>query len=97
MAAEQTNIWFGKFLPIVCKMTQVHSKFFLDEMITIRNKEHVKKLQKRGLWPCLVPVEELKLPRKWIGHAIYIVSITAVETYTMGLHSHTDETCIADI
>ncbi|KZT07866.1 uncharacterized protein LAESUDRAFT_736147 [Laetiporus sulphureus 93-53] len=36
-AAEQANVWFGKFQSITREMTKSHYNFFLDEMINIRN------------------------------------------------------------
>ncbi len=61
-AAEQVNVWFGKFLSVVREMTEVHYHFFLDEMISIYNSYREEVLAKRGLSPRLIPVEELKLP-----------------------------------
>ncbi|TFK78734.1 hypothetical protein K466DRAFT_506824 [Polyporus arcularius HHB13444] len=62
-AAEQANVWFGKFLPIVREMGEVRYNFFLDEVIMMRNEERVKVLDKRGARPRLVPLEELQLPK----------------------------------
>ncbi|KAI0713063.1 hypothetical protein C8T65DRAFT_574185, partial [Cerioporus squamosus] len=62
-AAEQANVWFGKFLPVVREMSEMHYNFFLDEMILIRNEYTVSVLEKRGSHPRLVPLEELALPR----------------------------------
>ncbi|KAI0742302.1 hypothetical protein C8Q80DRAFT_1109352, partial [Daedaleopsis nitida] len=60
---EQTNVWYGKFLPVVREMTALHYNFFLDEMVVIYNDYKVKTLEKRGLKPRLIPVEELLAPR----------------------------------
>lgn len=62
-AAEQANVWFGKFLAIVREMSEVHFNFFLDEMIIIYNEEVVARLDRTGKCPRLVPVDELALPR----------------------------------
>ena len=62
-AAEQVNVWFGDFGPIVREMTEVHHEFFLDEMIAIYNEHKVSELWKRGCRPRIVPDEELSLPR----------------------------------
>ncbi len=63
-AAEQANVWFGKFLPVVREMGELHYNFFLDEMILIRNEFTVSVLQKRGRRPRLVPLDELSMPRQ---------------------------------
>ena len=60
-AAEQANVWYGKFLPIVREMTSVHYNFFLDEMISIHNASVERDLRKNAE-PRLVPEEELKCP-----------------------------------
>ena len=62
-AAEQTNVWFGKFLPVVREMGVVRYNFFLDEMIAMHNEERIKKLRNGKARPRLVPLEELRLPR----------------------------------
>ena len=62
--AEQTNVWVGKFLPIVREMSEVHFNFFLDEMTHDRNEHTVGLLERRSRHPRLVPLEELALPRK---------------------------------
>ena len=62
-AAEQTNVWFGKFLAVVREMGEIHFNFFLDEMIMIHNEWQAGVLRARGARPTLVPVAELKLPR----------------------------------
>ena len=61
--AEQTNVWMGKFLPIVREMSEVHYNFFLDEAIEAFNDHKVTTLGKRGARPRMVPVSELVLPR----------------------------------
>ena len=62
-AAEQGNVWFGKFMPVVREMDELHFNFFLDEMILIRNEWQVGVLAKRGFHPRLIPRAELALPR----------------------------------
>lgn len=62
--AEQTNVWMGKFLPIVREMSEVHYNFFLDEMTHDKNEEKVAILLRRGRHPRIVPLEELELPRR---------------------------------
>ena len=54
----------GKFLPIVREMSEVHYNFFLDEMTHDKNEEKVAILFRRGRHPCIVPLEELELPRR---------------------------------
>ena len=61
-AAEQTNVWYGKFLPVVREMSQVHFNFFLDEMITIHNAFRATKLEELKARPRLVPLDELAVP-----------------------------------
>ncbi|RDX54688.1 hypothetical protein OH76DRAFT_1340898, partial [Lentinus brumalis] len=63
-AAEQGNVWFGKFMPVVREMSEIHYNFFLDEMILIHNEQRVALLAKRGCRPRLVPLQELVLPRE---------------------------------
>ena len=60
---EQTNVWFGKFLPLVRDMLAVNYKFFLDEMIAVYNGYKVDILGKRGKKPRIIPGDELRLPR----------------------------------
>lgn len=62
-AAEQANVWFGKFLPVVREMSLDHYNFYLDEMILIYNEQKEKALGQKGRRPRLIPVEELQLPR----------------------------------
>jgi hypothetical protein len=50
-AAEQTNAWFGAFLPICREMLHVKYNFFLDEMIIMRNRMTKAKLEKDGKSP----------------------------------------------
>lgn len=63
-ACEQTNGWFGQFLPIVREMGEVNYNFFLDEMIVVHNEWQVGVLEARGARPRLVPMDELRLPRE---------------------------------
>ena len=60
-AAEQTNVWFGKFTPIVREMTETHYNFFLDDVIMTHNEHQEQVLGQRGCFPRLVPVDELTL------------------------------------
>ncbi|RDX47787.1 hypothetical protein OH76DRAFT_1353662 [Lentinus brumalis] len=62
-ACEQTNGWFGFFLPVVREMGEVNYNFFLDEMILIHNEWKVDVLRARGARPRIVPMSELALPR----------------------------------
>ncbi|TFK82744.1 hypothetical protein K466DRAFT_499739, partial [Polyporus arcularius HHB13444] len=62
-ACEQTNVWFGLFLPVVREMGEVNYNFFLDEMIMEHNDWQVEVLRARGSRPRLVPIAELALPR----------------------------------
>ncbi|KAI0724250.1 hypothetical protein C8T65DRAFT_563690, partial [Cerioporus squamosus] len=61
-AAEQVNVWFGKFIAVVREMSEIRYNFFLDEMITIYNAYREAVLAKKGKHPRIIPVEELKLP-----------------------------------
>ncbi len=59
-AAEQANVWFGKFLPVVREMGEIRYNFFLDEMIAIYNEHKVAVQQARGRRPRVMPLEELQ-------------------------------------
>ena len=59
-AAEQTNVWYGKFLPVVREMSQVHFNFFLDEMIKQKDRILIDDLEKRGHLPW-------SIPRTWLS------------------------------
>ncbi|THU87679.1 hypothetical protein K435DRAFT_821866 [Dendrothele bispora CBS 962.96] len=50
-AAEQVNVWLGKYQAIVKEMNVVKYNFFLDEMIMRHNEEAVTKLQAMGYNP----------------------------------------------
>ena len=50
-AAEQTNGWFGGFLPICREMLPDKYDFFLDQMIIMRNRMMKTKLEKAGRCP----------------------------------------------
>ncbi|OSC98756.1 hypothetical protein PYCCODRAFT_1417417 [Trametes coccinea BRFM310] len=56
-AAEQSNVWFGKFQAMVREMHVDRYNFFLDEMVKRRNRMRVKELEKKGYRPFLVPRE----------------------------------------
>ncbi|RDX40837.1 hypothetical protein OH76DRAFT_1504468 [Lentinus brumalis] len=62
-AAEQGNVWFGKFMAVAREMSEIHYNFFLDEMILIHNEQRVEVLRKRGCHPRTVPLDELAMPR----------------------------------
>ena len=57
--AEQTNVWFGKYLSIVKEMRVDRYNFFLDEMIRRRNEHLVRELQQKRQVPHLIPREVL--------------------------------------
>jgi hypothetical protein len=46
--AEQNNVWLGGFHSMCRKMTAVKFDFFLDEMIVMRNRKTLARLQRRG-------------------------------------------------
>ncbi|KAJ7105049.1 hypothetical protein C8R43DRAFT_906802 [Mycena crocata] len=52
-AAEQANVWFGKFQNCVREMPVLRFNFFLDEMISIHNVKTVEELHKQGHKPHL--------------------------------------------
>lgn len=58
-AAEQANVWFGRYHPIMHGMGVDRYEFFLDEMIKRRNKLLHEDLRKRGLAPYFIPREDL--------------------------------------
>ncbi|KAJ7121167.1 hypothetical protein C8R44DRAFT_622980 [Mycena epipterygia] len=58
--AEQTNVWFGKFQPIVKEMSVLRYNFFLDEMISRRNEWFVEELRLKGQKPHFIPLEDLE-------------------------------------
>lgn len=62
-AAEQTNVWFGKYDVIVREMHQHRYNFFLDEMITLRNDYTLTNLVRKGRDPILVPHDDLYSPQ----------------------------------
>ncbi|KZT62228.1 hypothetical protein CALCODRAFT_426677 [Calocera cornea HHB12733] len=59
-AAEQTNAWLNRFLPIVHDMDSVCYDFFLDEMIKEHNRFVTRKLEDQGKHPFLQPSEWLQ-------------------------------------
>lgn len=59
-AAEQANVWFGKFQPIVKEMPVLKYNFMLDEMISIRNRWLESRLQKQGHYPHFIPQDDLE-------------------------------------
>ncbi|KAJ7166282.1 hypothetical protein B0H12DRAFT_1040638, partial [Mycena haematopus] len=52
-AAEQANVWFGKFQNTVREMPVLRFNFFLDEMISLRNEKIIADLRKAGKKPHL--------------------------------------------
>ncbi|KAJ7238239.1 hypothetical protein C8J57DRAFT_1087014, partial [Mycena rebaudengoi] len=52
-AAEQANVWFGKFQNIVQEMPAIRFNFFLDEMIAIHNEITVAELSRTRQRPHL--------------------------------------------
>ncbi|OJT04033.1 hypothetical protein TRAPUB_5269 [Trametes pubescens] len=58
-AAEQCNVWFGKYQAIVREMDVDRYNFFLDEMIKRRNRLIIAELERKGRHPYLIPRSEL--------------------------------------
>ncbi|KAJ7509683.1 hypothetical protein B0H11DRAFT_1702569, partial [Mycena galericulata] len=58
--AEQVNVWFGKFHPIVKEMPVLRYNFFLDEMISLRNEWFVERLREEGKQPHFIPLDDLE-------------------------------------
>lgn len=58
-AAEQANVWYGGFQPIVREMQVDRYDFFLDEMVRRRNELILKQLERKGLHPYSIPRSEL--------------------------------------
>ena len=58
-AAEQLNVWLGKYHSICREMTVERFNFFLDEMIKRRNRMIVAQLKEKGYRPYRIPREEL--------------------------------------
>jgi hypothetical protein len=54
--AEQTNVWLGGYHSICREMLVDKYNFFLDEMIMLRNKMTVAKLERDGMMPGYYPV-----------------------------------------
>ncbi|KAJ7126519.1 hypothetical protein C8R43DRAFT_1134848 [Mycena crocata] len=52
-AAEQANVWFGKFQNTVQEMPALRFNFFLDEMIALHNEETDAELTKQNQKPHL--------------------------------------------
>ena len=61
-AAEQANVWYGKYLPIIREMTSSHYNFFLDEMIMLHNARREVSLAEDNKSPRIIPKAELMLP-----------------------------------
>lgn len=55
-AAEQANVWIGRFVPIVREMLPHRFNFFMDEMIQRRNEMIRKRLIDKGARPWLIPM-----------------------------------------
>jgi hypothetical protein len=62
-AAEQANVWFGKYHAMVKEMSVARYNFFLDEIIGIRNGWLENRLRTEGQRPHLIPQEDLEAPR----------------------------------
>ena len=58
-AAEQANVWAGKYSAIVREMEVERYNFFLDEMVKRRNRLTLKELEERGCRPYCIPREAL--------------------------------------
>ncbi|KAF8579378.1 hypothetical protein K439DRAFT_1620562 [Ramaria rubella] len=59
LAAEQANVWFGKFAANIWEMLPTCYNFYLDEVIAVRNWFIVSELRRKGRVPHLVPEEIL--------------------------------------
>ncbi|KAJ7688031.1 hypothetical protein B0H17DRAFT_938814 [Mycena rosella] len=59
-AAEQANIWFGKFQNIVQEMPVIRYNFFLDEMIALHKREIFAELEAKGNLPHLLSEDFLR-------------------------------------
>ncbi|KAI1785056.1 hypothetical protein LXA43DRAFT_1100746 [Ganoderma leucocontextum] len=59
-AAEQTNVWMGKFQPIVREMQVDRYNFFLDEVSKRRNDFIAAELEHHGHAPYFIPREALE-------------------------------------
>lgn len=46
--AEQTNMWFGRFQPIVRELRVDRFNFFLDQVILIHNENLLQDLTRKG-------------------------------------------------
>lgn len=58
-AAEQANVWFGKYQPITREMQVDRYNFFLDEMIKHHNRLIIIDLRKKGVSQYCIPRDEL--------------------------------------
>lgn len=56
---EQTNVWYGGYLPIVRDMEVTRFNFYMDEMIKRRNRYIIAQLQAKGKNPWSIPMEAL--------------------------------------
>ncbi|KAJ7323238.1 hypothetical protein DFH08DRAFT_711918, partial [Mycena albidolilacea] len=54
-AAEQANVWFGKFQNVVQDMAVIKYNFFLDEMISVHNEQVALELCNQGHSPHIQP------------------------------------------
>ncbi|EGG08623.1 uncharacterized protein MELLADRAFT_84719 [Melampsora larici-populina 98AG31] len=54
-AAEITNAWYGGFLSICRGMHEINYRFFLEEMIRVRNDSLLSKLVKKTTFCCNIP------------------------------------------
>ncbi|KAH9820187.1 hypothetical protein DFH28DRAFT_1201030 [Melampsora americana] len=54
-AAEITNAWYGGFLSICRGMHEINYRFFLEEMIRVRNESLLSKLVRKTTFCCNIP------------------------------------------
>lgn len=62
-AAEQVNVWIGGYQAVVKDMRSERYRFFLDEVITLRNRFVCNELEAKGHGPHLVPHSDLMLEK----------------------------------
>jgi hypothetical protein len=57
--AEQTNVWFGRFQPIVREIRVDRYNFLLDQVILMQNQHRLRELRRRGKNPINLGRESL--------------------------------------
>jgi hypothetical protein len=57
--AEQTNSWFGRFLPVVRQFRVDRYNFFLDQVIMIQNARTIHELKRKGKNPISLGIDSL--------------------------------------